>query len=169
MNKRLILIASMAFIMAGCGDKDEAVTGDVEPSAIEKAMDATSDTMHDAGSAMSEAASDAAEATKEATADAVDATKEMASDAYDAGKEVVHDAAQSVADATADEAAADAAAEAADVADAAAGVAEEGVATSSLARRRRGFREAEGGSDKGEGDLRETHRCSQVISIAMVV
>ena len=51
----------------------------------------------------------------------------------------------------------------------AAGVAEEGVATSSLARRRRGFREAEGGSDKGEGDLRETHRCLQVISKAMVV
>lgn len=50
-----------------------------------------------------------------------------------------------------------------DVGGVAAGVAEEGVATSSPARRRRGFREAKGGSDKGEGDLRETHRCLQVI------
>ena len=99
MSKKLILAASMALVLAACGDKDDAATG--EPSMMDKAMDATT-----------EMASDTAEAVKDTTGDVVEGAGDMASDAVDATKEMVHDTAQSIVDATADDAA-DAAADAA--------------------------------------------------------
>ena len=83
MNNKLIFIATMAFVLAGCGDNDVATTG--EPSMVDKAMDS---------------AGDAANAVKDTTSDVVEDAGEMASEAMDTTREVVHDTAQDIADAT---------------------------------------------------------------------
>jgi hypothetical protein len=101
MNKKLILVACMALIIAGCGDKDDAASGSAEPTMMDKASDATSDTMDATG----EMAAEAGAAVRETAGDAAEGTSEMASDAGDAVKSTVHDAAEGVADATADDAA----------------------------------------------------------------
>jgi len=83
MNRKLILIASMALVLAACGGNDDATTG--AQSTLDKAMDS---------------ASDAVNTVKETTSDVVEGAADMASDAVDTTKEVVHDAAQDIADAT---------------------------------------------------------------------
>jgi len=77
MNMKLITVACLALILAGCGDKDDTATGTAEPGMMDKTMDAAGEMAEDAG--------------------------EMTSDAVDATKETIHDAAQGVADATAPE------------------------------------------------------------------
>lgn len=42
MNRKLILIATMALVLTGCGDNDVANTG--EPPMLDKAMDSAGDT-----------------------------------------------------------------------------------------------------------------------------
>jgi outer membrane lipoprotein-sorting protein len=71
MKKIGILFATLALLMAGCGDKD-------------------------AGQSMDEAV----DATKEMASDTADTVSDAAGDAYDATKKGVHDTAQAVADAT---------------------------------------------------------------------
>lgn len=83
MNKKLIFIATMALVLAGCGGNDDATTG--APSKLDKAMDS---------------AGDVANTVKDTTSDVVEGAGDMASDAVDTTREVVHDAAQGIADAT---------------------------------------------------------------------
>lgn len=83
MNNKLVFIATMALVLAGCGDNDVATTG--EPSMLDKAMDS---------------AGEAANAVKDTSSDVVEGAGDMASDAVDTTREVVHDTAQGIADAT---------------------------------------------------------------------
>lgn len=71
MKKFGILFATLALLIAGCGDKDAS-------QSVDEAVDVT----------------------KEMASDTADAVSDAASDAYDATKKGVHDTAQSVADAT---------------------------------------------------------------------
>ena len=81
MTRKLIIIAGMALMLAGCGDNDDVATS--KPSMMDKADSVT-------------------DAVKNTTSDVVEGASDMASDAVDATKEAVHDAAQDIADATAD-------------------------------------------------------------------
>ena len=83
MNNKLVFIATMALVLAGCGDNDVATTG--EPSMPDKAMDS---------------AGEAANAVKDTSSDVVEGAGDMASDAVDTTREVVHDTAQGIADTT---------------------------------------------------------------------
>ncbi len=99
MNRKLIIAACMALVLAGCGDKNEPATGSAEPGMMDKAIESTSEMAEDAG----EMASDAGHAMSETAGDIAEGASDMASDAYEATKETIHDAAQGVADATATE------------------------------------------------------------------
>ncbi len=78
MTRKLIIIAGMALMLAGCGDNGDVATS--KPSMTDKAGSAT-------------------DAVKDTTSDVVEGTSDMA---VDATKEAVHDTAQDTADATAD-------------------------------------------------------------------
>lgn len=86
MNRKLILIASMALVLAACGDSDVATTD--KPSTLNKTMDS---------------AGDAANAVKDNTSDVVEDAGDTSTDAVETTREVVHDAAQNVADETSTE------------------------------------------------------------------
>ena len=58
MNKMLITIAAATLLISGCGDKEDAASGQAEPSVVEK----TTEPASDATDAASDTASDAAEA-----------------------------------------------------------------------------------------------------------
>lgn len=96
MNKKLIVVACMALILAGCGDKDDAASGSAEPGMMDKPMDATSDTMGGAGEMMNEesageAASDAAGTAGEAAGNAAGSAEESAEGAVDAAGGAMQD------------------------------------------------------------------------------
>lgn len=87
MNKILFLAVITTFLVAGCGDKDDAASGKTEPSMLEKAKESTKGAMSDIKGATSEAmdgagkmASDTESAVGNATSNAKDAASKMASD-----------------------------------------------------------------------------------------
>lgn len=63
MSKKLIFIAAMALVLAGCGDNDVATSG--EPATLDKEMDS---------------AGDVTNAVKDSTSDVVEGTGEMATE-----------------------------------------------------------------------------------------
>lgn len=75
MSKKLIFIATMALVLAGCGDSDVATTG--EPATLDKAMDSAGD----ATNAVKDTASDVVEGAgdmateSDSTSSGVDATR----------------------------------------------------------------------------------------------
>jgi hypothetical protein len=88
MNKKLIVVACMALILAGCGDKDDAATGSAEPTMTDKAMEATTETMgateemaNETAGSVSEAATGAADAVGEAASDTAEGAADAAADA----------------------------------------------------------------------------------------
>ena len=94
MNNKLIFIATMALVLAGCGDNDVATTG--EPSMVDKAMDsggdaakAVKDTTSDVVEGASDMESDAADAVSDTASNVADDAADLASDAVDTAKEVV--------------------------------------------------------------------------------
>ena len=91
MNKTLIMIAAAALLISGCGDKDDAASGQAEPSAVEKtmesagdAMDSAADTASDAAESVADAADSAAESVSDAADDAADTASDMAADTTEA-------------------------------------------------------------------------------------
>jgi cytochrome c5 len=103
MNKMLITIAAVTLLISGCGDKEDAASGQAEPSAVEKtmesandAMDSTADMASDAAESAGDAA-DAADSTAEMAAGAAESVDDAASDAADAGSDTASDATEEVA------------------------------------------------------------------------
>jgi len=114
MNKILFLAIIAAFLVAGCGDKDDAASGTTEPSMLEKAKESTKGAMSDikgaTGEAMDKAgemASDTASAVGDAASNAKDAASKMASEtktavtaaastAMDKASDMASDAAEAV-------------------------------------------------------------------------
>jgi len=98
MSKKLVLITTMALVLAGCGDNDVATSG--EPATLDKAMDSTGD----AANAVKDTTSDVVESAGDMPA-VSDSTSsggagDIASDAKDTASEIVHDADQGSADTT---------------------------------------------------------------------
>ena len=80
MNKMLITIAAATLLISGCGDKEDAASGQAEPSVVEKAAEPASDAVDSAA----DMAPDAAESVEDAASDAADAASDTASDAAEA-------------------------------------------------------------------------------------
>ena len=62
MNRKLILIASMALVLAACGDSDVATTD--KPSTLNKAMDSAGDAVETTSEVVHDAAQGSADATR---------------------------------------------------------------------------------------------------------
>ena len=92
MNKVLITIVAATLVIAGCSDKQDAASGQSEPSAVEKAMDSASGTMSD----MKDAAGDAMDSTAEMASEAADSAAVAANDVKEGASEMVADAKEAV-------------------------------------------------------------------------
>jgi len=103
MNKMLITIAAATLLISGCSDKDEATSGQAEPSVVEKTMESASDAMESA----TDMASDAAESVVDATSDAAGSAADMASDAAESVADAASDAADGASDMMSDDTEAD--------------------------------------------------------------
>jgi cytochrome c5 len=77
MNKTLITIIAAALLISGCGDKEEATSGQAVTSTVEKAMEPAGDAMSD---------------TADMASEAMDSATEMASDAADEASDAAEDA-----------------------------------------------------------------------------
>jgi cytochrome c5 len=93
MNKMLITTVAVTLLISGCGDKEDAASGQAEPSAVEKAMESAGDAMDSA----TDMASDAAESAGDAASDAMDSATDMASDAAESAGDAASDVADSAA------------------------------------------------------------------------
>ncbi len=103
MNKKLILIASMALALGACSEKQE--TAPMEGATEEQTMmDKTKEMAGDAAEAVKDTTGEMVEGAGGMATSAKDAVSEKTGERVDAAKEMVHDTAQSIADATADEA-----------------------------------------------------------------
>ena len=92
MNKVLITIVAATLVIAGCSDKQDAASGQAEPSAVEEAMDSAKGTMSD----MADAADDAADSVDRMASDAADSVAVVASDVKEGAGEMVADAKEAV-------------------------------------------------------------------------
>ena len=77
MNKMLLIAVFSALLVAGCSDKDDAVSGKIEPSMLEKAKESTREAMSDIKGAAIEAKDSASRMASEAK----DSASRMASEA----------------------------------------------------------------------------------------
>lgn len=77
MNKKLIFITTIALVLAGCGDNNDATTG--EPSMLDKTMDSTGDAVN----AIKNTTSDAVEGAGDTASDVADAVSEKADSIVD--------------------------------------------------------------------------------------
>lgn len=100
MSKKLVLITTMALVLAGCGDNDVATSG--EPATLDKAMDSTGD----AANAVKDTTSDVVEsaghmpAVSDSPSTSSGTAGDMTPDAEETANEVLHDADQGSADTT---------------------------------------------------------------------
>jgi cytochrome c5 len=100
MNKMLITIVAATLLISGCGDKDDAASGQAESSAVEKTMESASDAMDSAADMASDAgdaASDAADSAADMAAGAAESVEDAAGDAEDAASDMASDATEEVA------------------------------------------------------------------------
>ena len=99
MNKVLITIVAATLVIAGCSDKDDAVSGQAETSAVEEAMNSSKEAMNsskEAMTGMADAAGDAMDSTAKMATDAADSAAVVASDVKEGASEMVADASGAV-------------------------------------------------------------------------
>jgi hypothetical protein len=108
MNKKLILVACMALVLAGCGDKDDSASSNAESNMTDKTMDITTDSMKPAGEMNHESTGMASEPAaaapaQESTGSATPGTAgEAASGAMENAGKMTNDAVEKANDAAGD-------------------------------------------------------------------
>ena len=66
MNKMLLTIAAATLLISGCGDKEDATSGQAEPSVVEKAVESTGSAMSDVADVASDTAGSASDMASDA-------------------------------------------------------------------------------------------------------